>query len=104
MRLLHNDAPTDGNGNDAPPVGNTPAAPAPPAATVVANAPTERERQLAAELEAARNETTEERKARVERERTICEMQDEHHRYRKSVEAKPAKAAPKSGWTFFDNN
>lgn len=106
MRLLHDDAPTDGgsiadtNGQIPPPA----PAPAPPAATVVANAPTERERELAAELERARKETEEERLARVERERTICEMQDEHHRYRKSVESKPAKAASKSGWTFFDND
>ena len=107
MKLLHSDAPTDGNGADVPPINppiqpSTP--PAPPAAQTVATGKTERELELERQLEAERNETAKERAERVERERTICEMQDEHHRYRKTVEAKPAKAEKKSGgWTFFDN-
>ena len=106
MKLLHTPDPADGNGTPPAPSTINPqpsTSPPPPAGTVVANAPTERERELAAELERARNETVEERKARTDRERTICEMQDEHHRYRKTVEAKPANPEPrKSGWTFFD--
>lgn len=107
MKPPHDVTPEIGNGNEVP-AAETPqtpqATPAPPAATVVANAPTERERELAAELAQARKETEEERLARVEREVTICEMQDEHHRYRKSVESKPKSEPRKNSWTFFDND
>ena len=98
MKLLHDVAPADGNGNDSPAAETKPTPAAPPAAVIVANAPTERELQLAAELERARKETEEERAARVERERTICEMQDEHHRYRKTVETPKPTAPKKSNW------
>ena len=100
MKILHSDAPSDGNGNVAPPVENKPAA-APPAAAVVANAPTERERELAAELERIKQEAADAKSDRLSHERKIMELEDEHERYRKSVETKP-KPAKKSNWTFFD--
>lgn len=101
MKLLHDVAPADGNGGSiADTNGQTPAPTpaAPPAATIVVSAPTERERELAAELERERKEKEEERAARVERERTICEMQDEHHRYRKSVETPKPTTPKKTNW------
>ena len=108
MKLLHDVAPTDGNGNDSPAAENkpapapTPAPAAPPAATVVVNAPTERERELAAELERAKQEAADAKSDRLSHERTIMQLEDEHDRYRKSVEVKQKPAAKKSSLTFFD--
>jgi hypothetical protein len=104
MKLLHDVAPADGNGNDSPAAENKPApAPAaPPAATVVVNAPTERERELAAELERAKQEAADAKSDRLSHERTIMQLEDEHDRYRKSVEVKQKPAAKKSSLTFFD--
>lgn len=70
-----------------PPTGAGPAA-----VTVVTGTKTERELALEAELE-------ETRKAVKDRERTICEVQDKHETYRKSVEAsQPRKKKVSVGW------
>jgi hypothetical protein len=102
MKLLHDVAPADGNGNDSPAAENKPPPAAPPAATVVINAPTERERELAAELERAKQEAADAKSDRLSHERKIMQLEDDHDRYRKSVEVKPKPAAKKSSLTFFD--
>lgn len=109
MKLLHDVAPAEGNGADVPPANptiqqsNNPPRPpaAPPAATVVVNAPTDRERELAAELERAKQEAADAKSDRLSHEKKIMQLEDDHERYRKSVEVKP-KPAKKSSWTFLD--
>ena len=82
----HN-APKIGTATTTPPTGAGPAA-----VTVVTGTKTERELALEAELE-------ETRKAVKDRERTICEVQDKHETYRKSVEAsQPRKKKVSVGW------
>ena len=71
----------------------------PKAATIVVEGKrSERELELETELERTRREVEEERIARVDRERTICEMQDKHENYRKAVESPKPAAPKKSNW------
>lgn len=94
MKLLHDVAPEDGNGNDSPAAENKPAAPAAPAAASIVVTGTKSEREIDLELQ-----IEEERKVRLDRERTICEMQDKHESYRKTVEKPaPRPAAKRSHW------
>lgn len=105
MKLLHTPDAAEGNDHgqpsNNPPI--QPSAPAaPPAGTVVANAPSERERELAAELERAKQEAADAKSDRLAHERTIMDLEDKHERYRKTVEKPTKPAPPKSKWTFFD--
>ena len=106
VRINHDASPTDGNGNFASPVENTqtpdakPHPPSsPPAAAAVAAGKTARELDLEAELAAERERVVIESEGRKQRERDLCELQDKHENYRKSVERPAPKPAKKSSWS-----
>lgn len=111
QKILFAPDPTDGGtpAAGAPPTPPTPAddvtatttpptGAGPAAVAVVTGTKSERELALEAELE-------ETRKAVKDRERTICEVQDKHETYRKSVEAsQPKKKKVSVGWFETDED